>query len=110
MLSSCGPNIKKKDWTAAPQEADAATCAARGGRIEKLSPDEYPMCVTPFPDGGKPCADASECIGGCYYYSNSHPAVMPKKKKGVCQRSNYFRECYRKVERDIIEPGSQCQA
>ncbi len=110
IFSACSHTLKKKDWTAAPAEADEAACEAHGGKLIKLADFEPPTCVTPFPDGGKPCADGSECVGGCYYYSTPHPTEPPKKKKGVCQRNNYFRECYREVKDDVIEPGSHCPA
>jgi hypothetical protein len=45
---------------------DLRTCAARGGTVDVrggLGP--RPVCVLLFPDGGRSCADSSQCAGRC---------------------------------------------
>lgn len=107
-LAACSHGPSKKDWSPAPADADQASCEAKGGRM--TGPHEL-GCVTPFPDAGKPCADASECVGDCFVYSIPYSAVLPAgRKKGVCQKANRFTECYRAVTDGVVEPGSHCRA
>lgn len=107
-LAACSHGPSKKDWSPAPADADRASCEAKGGRM--TGPHEL-GCVTPFPDAGKPCADASECVGECFVYSIPYSAVLPAgRKKGVCQKANRFTECYRAVTDGVVEPGSHCRA
>jgi hypothetical protein len=109
MAGGCAQNIRK-DLPAAPAWADAEACAAQGGKIQPPCMNAAPICVTPLPDGGKPCADSSECVGGCYYFIGSPSAAPSSKNKGVCQRTSYFCGCYQEVEHDKVSRNGFCPA
>jgi hypothetical protein len=108
MLNACS-HAAKKDFAGFDTGADQATCEAHGGKRVRVCGDGYVACVTPYPDGGKPCADSSECLGTCYVPAAQ--SVFPSgKNKGICQKTTAPCECYRKVIHGEVERGGNCPA
>lgn len=82
---------------AALKKIDVAACRARGGSVQPVCMFQFPACVIPFPDGGKPCTDSSQCQGMCWLREsalngdNSGPVV------GSCQEDTDTCGCYAEV-------------
>lgn len=108
MFSAC-VRIEKKKFAGPGTGADRATCEANGGKIERVCGDGYLACVAPYPDGGKPCADSSECFGTCSVPA-SQSVFPPGKNKGTCQRSTVPCDCYRKVIHGEVQRAGICPA
>jgi hypothetical protein len=96
-------------------EMALATCALRGGKVTgtRWMAD---ACITRFADGGKPCANASECRGGCYAETDcgtefcASPAPGPPAigtpARGVCLRDNYPYNEVVKIDRGRVVDSS----
>ena len=41
-----------------------ATCAAQGGRLERVGRAQTLQCVIPYADAGKSCTDGAQCESG----------------------------------------------
>lgn len=72
----------------------AARCAAKGGSIQAVGKAQIPTCVTPYADGGKACADKSQCQGACILEGNLEPQGSVT---GQCQKTDRQFGCYAKV-------------
>ena len=107
LLGGCG-HVPKKIATPALW-SDAATCEANGGRIQDLCGWGYSVCATAFADGGKPCADGSECMGGCIVPA-SQRSFSPGEKKGACAPNTFVCECYRVVKHGKVQRAGFCPA
>lgn len=51
--------------SAAAGTAAEIECKRKGGDYRRVCVAQEYMCVMPYPDGGKPCKDSSECAGEC---------------------------------------------
>ena len=60
-------------------------CNERGGEWRRSGMFSRYICVVPYPDGGKPCSDHSECLGGCYI-DGSNPRNVDTQ--GRCRKTN----------------------
>ena len=77
---------------AAPAAAPKSTplfksCKSAGGKVKLVCMSGTRMCVLPFPDAGKPCADKRDCVGRCLY--GEGPIVETGTNvMGKCQLNN----------------------
>lgn len=90
LLSACAPTA-----VAPSPEATEASCAARGGVIQRGGKLQLPTCVTPYADAGKSCTDKSQCQGACIVEGNLEPQ---SGVTGQCQKTDRQFGCYAKVE------------
>ena len=69
-------------------------CAMNGGTLARAGMAGKPVCVHPYPDGGKPCSSSEECIGGCVIYEppilgqpGSEDSAQPIYQEWIWDRS-----------------------
>lgn len=98
-----------KEIAAPAPWSDAATCEAGGGRIQDVCGAGHSACATAFVDGGKPCADGSECLGRCIVPA-SQPMIPPWENKGACAASTIICGCYQEVKRGKVQRAGFCPA
>ena len=82
-----------------PTAAQTADCTARGGTYRQGGLGGYWLCITPYADGGKRCADSDDCLGDCL--ATDEPAVSPaegRARPGVCAADSYPFGCRGRVE------------
>ena len=72
-------------------------CAMNGGTLTRAGMAGKPVCVHPYPDGGKPCSSSEECIGGCVIYEPPVPG-QPTPSVGVCRYSTPSFGCDAPIE------------
>ncbi|HJV40984.1 hypothetical protein [Caulobacter sp.] len=93
LLAACAPTAAP---TPAPPSAQtqASACSAQGGSIQPVGRAQIPTCVVPYADGGKACADKSDCQGQCVLEGNLEPQGPVT---GACQKTNRQFGCYARV-------------
>jgi hypothetical protein len=84
-----------------PTPEDEKECKARGGKIQSVCMMGSLECVVRHRDGGKRCADKSECTGDCIYEG---PQPAPARGAGVCQRTSDPCGCRARVIGGNIQP------
>jgi hypothetical protein len=91
LLTACAPT---PPVPAPGAEAAEASCAARGGVIQRGGKLQLATCVTPYADAGKVCADNAQCQGACILEGEiqARSPVM-----GQCQKTSVQFGCYAKV-------------
>ena len=63
-----------------------ATCAAQGGRLERVGRAQTLQCVIPYADAGKSCTDGAQCESGrCL---GPVDAAGQTNTSGQCQADN----------------------
>lgn len=77
-------------------------CRARGGTIQPVCMMGQHFCVVPYRDGGKRCADKSDCLGACLY-EGTEPA--PPHATGSCQRTNNPCGCRASIHQGRVRPA-----
>jgi hypothetical protein len=83
--------------------AELTGCADRGGRVSR-GPFGETYCRIPYPDGGKACADTSDCVGACIWQPRSGPLRAPEARVvGTCQRTNVQYGCFGRVEHGRVK-------
>lgn len=81
--------------------AERASCLASGGKVERAGILGAERCTKPYSDGGKPCADSSQCDGQCRAPSGKE---MGDISLGVCQMDDNPFGCHAEVSNGIVEP------
>ena len=66
-------------------KGNMAQCNERGGKWYRSGMFSHYICDIPYPDGGVPCSDHSQCLGGCYI-DRSDPRSADTQ--GRCRKSN----------------------
>ncbi len=65
--------------------AEKADCEKAGGEVLKRGRLRAEHCVQPYPDAGKECSDASDCLGRCLLEVEIENPVPGTASTGVCQ-------------------------
>lgn len=94
LLAACAPTAPAPAPAPPSAEAQASACAAKGGAMTPVGKAQIPTCVIPYADGGKACADKSDCQGQCVLEGNLE-AQGPVA--GACQKTNRQFGCYARV-------------
>lgn len=81
-------------------------CAERGGIIALRSSGRT-FCKIDFPDGGRICADTSDCLGGCVI-SAAYPRQSSGRVTGTCRASNASDGCLTPVVNGTAAEGARC--
>lgn len=93
--SSTGPARVDGGAVAGSDDPETAACVARGGNMIPVCLDQAPMCVSPFPDAGRPCDDGDDCIGDCRATTDADEG---ERARGQCQATDYPCGCSINVE------------
>ena len=84
-------------------EINLASCEASGGLIQGAGMFGEPACVRLFSDGGKECANSSECQGDCMVYGEFKSGQIVA---GQCEaNSGNPGGCFAKVTDGKAGPG-----
>lgn len=84
----------------ARKKIDVDACLALGGKVEGIGMFGIPSCVVYYTDGGKTCADNSECEGDCFT-PNIFEIGTPMQ--GVCQSSEHDAfGCVSTIENSVV--------
>ena len=86
-----------KDFLQVPQTEEA--CQQKGGTWRPPLPQNYPLCIMKFYDGGKSCSSHSECQGGCIITKISEIG----EGIGKCREDNNNWGCYAEFNSSNIE-------
>ena len=106
MLSACQPMPDQEvivDTTDVPpavavyENATAAECAARGGRMTPQGRMQTMQCLISYADAGKRCTTGSDCLGDCRAEPTATP-VEGATVAGRCQADSGRFGCYTTVE------------
>lgn len=81
------------DQVATP--AERATCEAAGGEVSRMGLLGWEHCLQTYPDAGKVCSDAADCLGTCRNTENHPPQT---KATGTCQVADAPFGCYAMIE------------
>ncbi|WP_425994095.1 hypothetical protein [Caulobacter sp. DWR1-3-2b1] len=92
LFTACAPAAMAPTPTAPVTEA---SCAARGGVIQKAGRLQLPTCAIPYADAGKACTDKAQCKGACILEGNLEPQASVT---GQCQKTNVQFGCFARVE------------
>lgn len=65
--------------------AEKADCENAGGQILKRGRLQAEHCVQPYPDAGRSCTDATDCLGRCLLEVEVENPVPGTASVGVCQ-------------------------
>ncbi len=103
LLTGCQPDVS---LTKAGPSRELQSCANSGGRIEARGRMQVPMCVHPFSDAGKRCADKADCQGRCL--ADAGPDGLPKAgeaAQGRCQADDRLFGCHAEVRGGKARPA-----
>lgn len=81
--------------------AERDACLADGGKVERAGMLGAERCTKPYNDGGKPCADSTQCDGLCRAPSDKD---MGDVSLGVCQMNDNPFGCHAEISNGIVEP------
>jgi hypothetical protein len=84
--------------TRVPENAAAAECQARGGRMQPQGRMQTLQCVVSYADAGKRCTTGSDCQGDCRVEEVSTAPAAGAAATGQCQPTNSRFGCYTTVE------------
>jgi len=79
---------------------DAEECESKGGVIQGVCMFGLPMCLISYEDGGKSCADSSECKGECR--AQNSRLEVGRKATGQCTQSNDPCGCWAQIENGVV--------
>lgn len=82
-------------------QAERDACAAEGRIVERAGMMGAERCTKPYSDGGKPCADSTQCDGLCRAPSDKE---MGDVSLGVCQMNDNPFGCHAEIRNGIVEP------
>ena len=87
-----------------PESAEAADCAARGGKMLPQGRMQSLQCVVSYADAGKRCTDGDDCQGDCRVEEadGGFPAAG-SAVAGRCQATSSRFGCYTTVENGKAE-------
>lgn len=83
------------------QSADAASCAARGGEIQRVGRLQSQQCIIKYTDAGKACTDASQCQGECRA-TGALDVAAGTAATGQCQANSNRFGCHARIENGKI--------
>ncbi|MEZ5998448.1 MAG: hypothetical protein R3B98_07125 [Hyphomonas sp.] len=95
-------SIQFASAVATPEER--AKCEAAGGEVMMAGLLGHESCVQPYPDAGRACSDASDCLGQCML-DPSADVSMGDPATGTCQRTDSPFGCYATVRNGIAQPA-----
>ncbi|HEY8942115.1 MAG TPA: hypothetical protein VIM59_18105 [Cellvibrio sp.] len=96
----------EKMRTEARKKIDVDACLVSGGKVEGIGMFGIPSCVAYYKDGGKTCADNSECEGDCF---TPDTVEIGTPVQGVCQSSEHDSfGCVSTIENGVVS-GAICQ-
>ena len=91
--------------TATPEER--AQCETVGGEVRPAGKAQFDMCVQAYPDAGKICSDASDCLGRCVLDNADATLARGTAITGVCEADNIRFGCTPLVNGGLFE-GTLC--
>lgn len=83
--------------------AGATKCEAAGGRVEPGGMLGHDLCVQTYPDAGKACMSASDCIGRCLLAPGSSDDVDQTSDDGICQTTDSPFGCHADVDSGKVQ-------
>ena len=83
-------------------ESEREACRAKKGKIERAGLLGHERCTIAYTDGGKPCADNSQCEGQCRAPSGKD---MGDVSLGVCQMDDNPFGCHANIKNGMVEPA-----
>ncbi len=89
-------------YTMSQAERDA--CTAGNGFVDRRGRLQAEVCVTPYADAGKACADGNQCEGRCVA-EGQVTATPGEAVQGICQRDDHLFGCFSTVKNGTIEAG-----
>lgn len=77
---------------------DAASCAARGGKMLPQGRLQSLQCVVSYADAGRRCTDGDDCQGDCRIEEVNGTPSAGAAAVGQCQKNSSRFGCYTTVE------------
>tara|TARA_R110002167_G_scaffold22612_8_gene80937 strand:+ start:2395 stop:2766 length:372 start_codon:yes stop_codon:yes gene_type:complete len=104
LMAACAPVVPAADGpVVADQTPTAASCAARGGEMQRVGRMQSLQCVIKYADAGKRCTDGDDCLGDCRLEDAGVRPPEGATAVGVCQVSSDRFGCFTTVENGRAE-------
>lgn len=87
-------------------QIDIERCKKNGGYVRGVCSFSIPVCVIPFSDAGKPCADSSECEGLCW--NEDWGLKQGDSSEGQCTANAQDCKCGVEIRHGVVD-GGMCE-
>lgn len=85
-------------------DIDVEACEAGGGEVRAEGLLGAPRCVTPYPDAGEICSDASDCEGRCLGADDVTDFDAPDgEARGICEADDSPFGCFSEIRNGVAE-------
>lgn len=102
-LAACAAPAHEQTGPAPGVESADASCAARGGQMERVGRAQTLQCVIHYADAGKSCTDGAQCQAGrCQGPMEATPRA---NAAGQCQSTNMAFGCYTMITDGRMGPA-----